>query len=83
MMTARYVKTGAVYRAQNLHHALVHPHLGKNVSLRSQLAEEIERLEQNLLELERCTEDLDYALIQTYREMVHARKTLYLEINTH
>lgn len=80
MMTARYVRTGAVYRAHTLHHALVQPHLDKNTALCSQLAEEIEKLEQRLMELERFSEELDYALIQTYREMLHARKNLYMEL---
>jgi len=51
-------------------------HLSGTDKLREQLINEITRFERQLANLKGADQPVDFSLIQTYKELIHARKEL-------
>ena len=51
-------------------------HLSGTDKLREQLINEITRFERQLVNLKGADQSVDFSLIQTYKELIHARKEL-------
>ena len=75
------VRSNANRRREDRRRALLHLHLNNTDHLEEKLQREIEALNNKLEGLKTANSRVDFALVQTYTEMLHSRKKFFHEIN--